>query len=122
MTGSFWVAAAVSWLTVTSGAWTVWPSSVLYRTCDGVIGLFGAGLVARSLASASWRMKFDRLISRPWFWAAWTAAALPARVLVSYVVWDAAVDLVPVATMASEGARRIAMEMGFNLCFAAYIS
>src|SRR5207245_9753864 len=90
---------------------------LLDRTKDGVIGVFGVGLVARSLLSASWRIKFDRLIWRPWFWAAWTAAALPARVLVSYAVWVAAVDLAPIQTMASERARRIATEICFNMCF-----
>src|SRR3989454_10336133 len=52
MVGSFWLAAAVSWFTVTAGAWTVFPSRELERTGAGLIAVLGVGFAARSAMSA----------------------------------------------------------------------
>ena len=77
--GSFWVAAAVSWLTVTSGAETVVASRELVRTKLGEIAVLGLGFVFWSLISASCWRKPERVMRRPG--VLFTEASLPARVL-----------------------------------------
>ncbi|OLB90466.1 MAG: hypothetical protein AUI15_24820 [Actinobacteria bacterium 13_2_20CM_2_66_6] len=76
---SFCEAAAVSWLTVTSGGRTLVPSSGLESTKVGVIGGFaGPGLAASAASASSWR-KADIRICRPA--VPFTEATLPASVL-----------------------------------------